>query len=108
MHIHQKTVAPANNSDGSVRADKTSIWKDLSFFLSGSALYAAGFAVVPIFETKIILFVAGGVQALGSVGSPSFTSLLTSYVPVYQTGKALGGICVLDGLWHPCCLAGSL
>jgi len=29
---------------------------------------------------------------------PSFTSLLTTYVPAHQTGKALGGIAVLDAM----------
>lgn len=43
-----------------------------------------------------LFLLACGVRALGSVGLPSFTSLLTSFVPTHQTGKVLGGVAVVD------------
>ncbi|KAF9904849.1 hypothetical protein EC991_002277 [Linnemannia zychae] len=63
----------------------TSIKKDLAIFVFGGLLYTVGYAVVPIFEAGNILYIG-------------FTSLMTAYIPSHQTGKALGGICILDTL----------
>ncbi|KAG0302339.1 hypothetical protein BGZ98_007596 [Dissophora globulifera] len=68
-----------------------SVWNDLTFFIFGCVLYVGGYLIVPLIETEATLYIS-----LASVCVPAFTSLVTSYVPIHQTGKALGGICVLD------------
>ncbi|KAG0324202.1 hypothetical protein BGZ99_002082 [Dissophora globulifera] len=78
--------------------DTKSFRKDIWFFIFGTALYALGYAIVAVFNTEMILYIAGGVHALGSVAIPSFTSLLTACVPPQQTGKALGGVSVLNAI----------
>ncbi|GJJ73441.1 hypothetical protein EMPS_05799 [Entomortierella parvispora] len=78
--------------------DAGTVWRDINFFLFGSALYAVGFVLIPIFHKDKILFISCGVHSLASIGMPSFSSLLTTYIPADQTGKALGGIAVLDSI----------
>ncbi|KAG0055886.1 hypothetical protein BGZ83_007175, partial [Gryganskiella cystojenkinii] len=69
---------------------------DLWFVIFGSIVYSLGYLVVPIFKTEFSLFVTSFIRSLGSVAVPSFVSLVTTVVPTHQTGKALGGICILD------------
>ncbi|KAF9548996.1 hypothetical protein EC957_004988 [Mortierella hygrophila] len=75
-----------------------SIKRDLSFFVLGGVLFAVGFVIVPIFDTDIILLISCVIHSLASIGLTAFTSLMTAYVPSYQTGKALGGIAILDAI----------
>ncbi|KAG0377704.1 hypothetical protein BGX24_005592 [Mortierella sp. AD032] len=84
--------------DGGVTKKDASIKKDLAIFVSGGVLMAVGFAIVPIFETGSILFIACAIHSLASIGQTAFTSLMTAYVPSHQTGMALGGVCILDTL----------
>ncbi|KAG0281349.1 hypothetical protein BGZ95_004688 [Linnemannia exigua] len=84
--------------DGGVAKEEASIKKDLTIFASGGVLFAVGYAIVPIFETGNILFIACAIHSLASIGQTAFTSLMTAYVPSHQTGMALGGICILDTL----------
>ncbi|KAK3815939.1 MAG: major facilitator superfamily domain-containing protein [Linnemannia elongata] len=69
---------------------------DLAFFIFGSALYAFAYLLVPLFETEAVLYLSCALRALASVALPSFTSLITAYIPTHQTGKALGGVAVVD------------
>ncbi|KAI7824295.1 major facilitator superfamily domain-containing protein [Gamsiella multidivaricata] len=85
---------PSSNADAAARS--RSVQNDLSFFIFGSTMYLIGHAIVPLVETEAAVLVACCIRALASVALPSFMSLFTSYVPVHQTGKALGGICLLD------------
>ncbi|KAG9070200.1 hypothetical protein KI688_009532 [Linnemannia hyalina] len=75
-----------------------SIKRDLSFFVLGGVLFAVGFVIVPMFDTDIILLISCVIHSLASIGLTAFTSLMTAYVPSYQTGKALGGIAILDAI----------
>ncbi|KAF9135118.1 hypothetical protein BGX30_011658 [Mortierella sp. GBA39] len=70
-------IEPAHEPVDRAKQD-ASIKRDLSFFVLGGVLFAVGFVIVPMFDTDIIL--------------------LISYVPSYQTGKALGGIAILDAI----------
>ncbi|KAF9134908.1 hypothetical protein BGW39_005395 [Mortierella sp. 14UC] len=91
---------PAQDStlvDGRAKED-VSIKKDLTIFVFGGVLYTVGYAIVPIFEADNILYIACAIHSLASIGQTGFTSLMTAYVPSHQTGKALGGICILDTL----------
>ncbi|KAF9084192.1 hypothetical protein BGX23_010747 [Mortierella sp. AD031] len=86
VHIAVEAVPPTISSeqDGTVGGAKeqgASIKKDLSFMVFGAVLNTLS---------------SCGMGALASVGLTSFTSLMTTYVPSHQTGKALGGICILD------------
>ncbi|KAF9020084.1 hypothetical protein BGZ52_002847 [Haplosporangium bisporale] len=60
---------------------------DLTFFIFGCSIYVIAYLIVPRFEVEPIIFI---------LSAPSFTSLLTSHVPIHQTGTALGGVCVMD------------
>lgn len=53
-------------------------------------------ARLTLFFLSFLSLVACALRALASVALPSFTSLLTSYIPTHQTGKALGGVAVVD------------
>ncbi|KAG0082718.1 hypothetical protein BGZ92_011459 [Podila epicladia] len=86
--VHEDEVLREKRKQGAVT--------DLAFFVFGSFVYTVGYLIVPRFEVEPALFVSCFVRALGSVALPSFTSLLTSHVPVHQTGTALGGVCVMD------------
>ncbi|KFH65346.1 hypothetical protein MVEG_08824 [Podila verticillata NRRL 6337] len=84
---------------GSLRIDVSdSNIKDLRFFLFGAILYVIGYAIVVAYERPMVLFLSMSIHTLASVGYPSFISMLTSYVPVHQTGMALGGISVLEAI----------
>lgn len=69
---------------------------DLTFFIFGCSIYVIAYLIVPRFEVEPIIFISSFFRALASVSAPSFTSLLTSHVPIHQTGTALGGVCVMD------------
>lgn len=90
-------IEPAHEPVDRAKQD-ASIKKDLSFFVFGSVLFAVSFVMVPIFETDIILYISCAIHSLASIGLTAFTSLMTAYVPSYQTGKALGGIAILDAI----------
>ncbi|KAG0053334.1 hypothetical protein BGZ83_001299 [Gryganskiella cystojenkinii] len=96
--LESAAAEEAGAGDKKDKKDQGSVWKDLSFFFLGSVVYSIGFAIVPAVHKDWILYIACAVHALASVGMPSFTSLLTTYVPAHQTGKALGGIAVLDSI----------
>ncbi|KAF9411007.1 hypothetical protein BGZ94_001463 [Podila epigama] len=73
--------------------------KDMDFLLFAGIIYFIGFVIVPLFQKNVqVLYIASWLHSLGSVGLPSFLSLFTAYIPVDQTGMALGGICVLDSI----------
>ncbi|KAG0285052.1 hypothetical protein BGZ96_010660, partial [Linnemannia gamsii] len=91
------TIDPAQGPVDTAKQD-ASIKMDLSFFVFGSVLYAVGFSIVPLFKTDIILYTACAIHSLGSIGLTAFTSLMTVYVPSHQTGKALGGVAILDAI----------
>ncbi|KAF8943502.1 hypothetical protein BGZ47_005389 [Haplosporangium gracile] len=71
------TIKPTQEPFHGAKQD-VSIKMDMAFFVLGNLLYTVGLAIVPMFETDIILY--------------------TSYVPSYQTGKALGGVAILDAI----------
>ncbi|KAF9172283.1 hypothetical protein BGX21_010813 [Mortierella sp. AD011] len=75
---------------------KKTVWNDLSFFIFGCFIYLISYLLVPLFRMEAVMFLSCCVRALASVSIPTFYSLVTSFVPIYQTGKALGGVCVLD------------
>ncbi|OAQ34785.1 MFS general substrate transporter [Linnemannia elongata AG-77] len=88
-----------NNSSSTAPAKATTkraTGNDLTFFIFGSAVYAVAYLLVPLFETEAALYLSCALRALASVALPSFTSLLTSHIPTHQTGKALGGVAVVD------------
>lgn len=101
VHITYIAIIPAIDPAHGL-ADRAkqnaSIKMDLSFFVLGSALFAVAFVIVPMFETDTILYISCTISSLASIGLTSFTSLMTAYVPSYQTGKALGGIAILDAI----------
>ncbi|KAF9929958.1 hypothetical protein FBU30_001048 [Linnemannia zychae] len=79
-------------------ANRLSLWSDLTFFILGSIMYTIGYMIVPLSNSQATMFISCALRALGSIALPSFTSLLTSFVPTHQTGRALGGIAAIDVL----------
>ncbi|KAF9108843.1 hypothetical protein BGX27_008194 [Mortierella sp. AM989] len=75
---------------------KKTTWNDLSFFIFGCIVYLISHLLISFIKTEAMFFISGGARALASVSLPAFYSLITSYIPTHQTGKALGGICILD------------
>ncbi|KAF9916624.1 hypothetical protein BX616_003301 [Lobosporangium transversale] len=90
------TMAPAQDVAAMAEKRWKTLWADLTFFISGCIIFTIGYLIVFIFETDTSMFISCCIRALASISNPSFNSLLTSFVPVHQTGKALGGICILD------------
>ncbi|KAF9122528.1 hypothetical protein BGW39_009693 [Mortierella sp. 14UC] len=97
LEEHQQQGEPDSTTPLVVKC-RPSVWGDLFFFIFGSAVYVVAYFTVALFGTQSSLFVACILRALASISLPSFTSLLTSFVPIHQTGKALGGVSVVDTL----------
>ncbi|KAG0376967.1 hypothetical protein BGX24_006949 [Mortierella sp. AD032] len=93
---HQQSDADATTP--SVAKSRQSVWVDLNFFIFGSGLYAVSYFIIALIPTQASMFLACIIRALAAISLPSFTSLLTSFVPTHQTGKALGGVSVVDTL----------
>ncbi|KAK3813973.1 MAG: major facilitator superfamily domain-containing protein [Benniella sp.] len=91
-HMVEETVTQVGSNAGD------SIRKDLAFFAMGALLLAVESTVIAVFDTPVILFVGSGMRSVASVGVASFLSFLTSYVPLEQTGRMLGGISVMGAL----------
>ncbi|KAG0323709.1 hypothetical protein BG004_003623, partial [Podila humilis] len=101
QHQHQHQQQLQQQQDESSAVDP---WdgnrRDIRFMIFGGVLYAIGHWIMvqyPGNKPKVI-YTAAAIHALSSVERASFMSLLTSFVPVHQTGMALGGICVLDAI----------
>ncbi|KAG0202010.1 hypothetical protein BGX28_005327 [Mortierella sp. GBA30] len=85
-----------NTNDADAVRRRRAVWNDLSFFIFAAAVFMVSYLIVAVFETEAMLYLSCCLRALATIAVPSFMSLLTSYVPVHQTGKALGGISVMD------------
>ncbi|KAF9186723.1 hypothetical protein BGZ49_004157 [Haplosporangium sp. Z 27] len=94
FETNDESLHPTKLTDAEIR--QKTVWNDLSFFIFGSFAYLIGYLIVPFFGTVPSLFISCFVRSLASVCLPSFYSLITSFVPIHQMGKALGGICVID------------
>ncbi|KAI8597563.1 major facilitator superfamily domain-containing protein [Dissophora ornata] len=96
-NAESQTIEEALHSSGTDAATRNkTVWNDLTFFMFGGILYIAGYLIVGILETEASFLIEVCIRGLASVSLPSFMSLITSYFPVHQTGKALGGLCVLN------------
>ncbi|KAF9908309.1 hypothetical protein EC991_009953 [Linnemannia zychae] len=94
----ERQQGEADSAAPLVVESRPSLWGDLFFYIFGSVVYVIAYFTVALFRTQSSLVVACILRALASIAVPSFTSLLTSFVPTHQTGKALGGVSVMDTL----------
>ncbi|KAF8927189.1 hypothetical protein BGZ58_010573 [Dissophora ornata] len=81
-NAESQTIEEALHSSGTDAATRNkTVWNDLTFFMFGGILYIAGYLIVGILETEAS-FLIGKFEGYTNTNA--------------NTGKALGGLCVLN------------